>query len=409
MAGIRIRPLATLLCLMQIAAPTAAIDLTELRAQAEDQAQRHAVSRQLDAHLRNAPDDLQARLLLAQVSAWQNDWPAARRHYDQLLARQPEHVDALLGKAQVEVWSGTPDAALPLLAQARAVAPDYRDLWRLELQALAMISGHAARRQAKAVRADAAARFPDEDWRHVPALAGAPWPLASEHGIEISLGGHYEALDRGQQDWQHGSLGVTHVAPDARRSFVALRNSRRFGRTDTQIEAGRWQPLSERISVQADAAVSPASDVLARWSVHGQLSHDWRNGWIAHLSGRHSHYSDVDVDTIRVGVERYWRSWRFAYGLSQSWPSQGTTTSSHDLRLDHYYQDHSFIGIGLNRGREVVAVAAETRATDRLRGIRLIGRHWFDRRWGIGWELGQLRQGDLHTRNGIRLDVHYRY
>lgn len=111
-----------------------------------------------------APEDAEARYLLARVLAWQGRHEHALAEFERLLANEPANSDYLLGEAQALVWKGEPERALPLLAKARRLAPQYEDVWRAQIAALVALGDAGRLRQARLIRAEARRRFPQSSW-----------------------------------------------------------------------------------------------------------------------------------------------------------------------------------------------------------------------------------------------------
>jgi cytochrome c-type biogenesis protein CcmH len=91
---------------------------------------------ELRAHLRQAPDDAQGWLLLAQTSASLGQSDAARDAYDQLLRLMPDNTVAMVGWAEADSMSRADHRiegrSRSLLQRAVALEPDnQRGLWLL--------------------------------------------------------------------------------------------------------------------------------------------------------------------------------------------------------------------------------------------------------------------------------------
>lgn len=399
----RARTAALLLALfvVTIAFGVRGADLDSVREQALAGLHAEAAS-ELRRILAADPGDDEARFLLARVLAWQEDYPAALVEYQRLLAAHPGHVDYLLGEAQTLLWSGRPAEALDPLEQAREAAPGYVMLWEVELQALEAMEEEGAGRRARELRAEAARRFPEREWsgRHEVSAAAE---------TEFALGYRHEFLDNGYEDWQEWRLEASRRLPDGPTLFGVVRETERFSEQDRQLIGGAYLPLQPAWVLLLEADASPEHAVLPRWSLSAGLQRALAAGWSLHGGLRHTAYSDTDTLALRLGVERYLGSWRWAYAFSRTRVEEAGLANSHDLALDYFYGTGSRIGAGLTMGRELESTGAGERQVSRVRGVRLGGRHWTGRHWGVSWELGTYRQGDFYTRDGISLGLRYRY
>ena len=117
------------------------------------------------------PDDAAARFLEARLLGWTEDYAGALEVYETLLDREPTNADYLLGKGQVLLWMGRPGDAQAVLERARQLAPDYEELWRLELNARIARAGSVPDPELVAFADAAQARFPDAAWARYEPLS----------------------------------------------------------------------------------------------------------------------------------------------------------------------------------------------------------------------------------------------
>jgi YaiO family outer membrane protein len=91
---------------------------------------------------------------------------------------------------------------------------------------------------------------------------------------------------------------------------------------------------------------------------------------------------------------------RFSYLLFAGGPEGHAISSSHRIQWAHYYGDRDWMGVSAVQGRETDNLGEGVFSTTRVNGVSLSGRHNLSSDWGLIWEVGSLRQGDIYTRNG---------
>ncbi len=457
--------LAVALCAAQPASPAADL-LDEARAAVKNERFDQA-EQLLRQQLRLRKRDDEARFLLARVLAWQSKRGDALIEYDALLKAHPRNADYLLGKAQTLVWDGRPAQALPLLREARRIAPRYEDVWRLQIAALIAVGDEYRLRQARIIRAMAAERFSQSDWRVVgldpatptlqpaspPAQAAtmppapsvvtpadppsavaktpatlAPGPekepaiTASGGGVattsraasavaaqprrsELELGLTGDNLTNGFAGWRSIYLEGLHRYGERNVIYGTLRETQRFGLYDSEAQGGFYYPLADTWTSLVEASVSPSRNVLPKFSVLGQLQKKLDYGWNLQAGIRHSEYTTLNANIGIFTVERYWSNFRGAYSLYLGRPEGGSSSSSHVLALDYYYGERNFIGVSVNDGREVAGLGPLGVITSEVRGFVLRGRHWITPDWAVSFEALHQEQGSLYIRQGVRVGL----
>ncbi|MDX1515113.1 MAG: YaiO family outer membrane beta-barrel protein, partial [Gammaproteobacteria bacterium] len=194
------------------------------------------------------PNDEEARFLLARVLSWREQFAASLAQYDVLLGRSPGNADYLLGKAQVLYWSGRSADALPVITEARRLAPDYAAVWRLEIGVLAALGGEENLARARRLRQQAVARFPDQEFD----------PVVSDTGPglrrnEIELAGSYDHLSDGRDAWRGISLRLSHDFSRRENVYAVVRGTDRFDQTDQELQIGGYLALADKWTFNYEA------------------------------------------------------------------------------------------------------------------------------------------------------------
>ena len=360
----------------------------------------------LEAAVAARPDDTDTRDALARSCARAGNPEAALAQYDVLLARDANNVDWLLGKSQALVALGRAREALPLLERARAVAPAYEDVWRLNASALDALDEFDT---ADALLGQAQAQFPQSTWPRERQAALAERRLL-ERGTRLSVDASYEDLSGDRPAWRGASVGIDRRLDGPRHVFAGLHLEERFETRDTQALVAYADRLTEDWSYGVSADVAPDAQVLPQWSVTGEAGRALPNAWSLGFRLRHASYASVNVDTLAGTVEKYTDWFSVGYSLNVAKTSDIDDLSyGHLLRFVHDYGRDSRVGLFVGFGEEAETVAPGVVQVTSTRSISLNGLHWTSAAWGIAWEAGWYEQGDLYNRIRVRLGLEHRF
>jgi YaiO family outer membrane protein len=359
----------------------------------------------LERSVHASPQDTDARFALARAYARAGLFADAEREFDFLLAKNADDVDWLLGKSQALVAMQRPREALPLLANARRLAPHYEDVWRTEATALEAAGDQHG---ALALLASASVRFP-----------GAGWPgerrarLMEERlltsGTRLSAGVAYEDLSRENEPWRSAFAAVMVPISGSTRLVAALALERRYGRQDEQISAGIAHQLPARWSLDAGVAATPGAELLAKHHAHLELARPMGRRTSAGLRYRRSHYDAVDVDALAASGEYAFGGYRLAYTLTGTRPTDIDVTLGHAVRFARDYGTASNVTALAARGDDAETVSPGRVLVTRVTTLAVYGVHWRSAAWGYSWSASWTEQGDLYERLGVRLGVERRF
>ncbi|MCQ4264660.1 hypothetical protein CXK91_18910 [Stutzerimonas stutzeri] len=374
--------------LLALAMPCAAAvaDVATAERQVRDQ-QLDAAEMTLQAQLAQQPDDQEAQFLLARVLSWQGRPEQALPIYERLLERQPDNADYLLGHGQALLWAGRPQRALRSLERAAQLAPDYAEVQQVIQQARAALT----------VPASTSASAP------VP-VAGA----ATKRRHELEISARQDWLDSGFDNWRSQRLDYASTKPESFGWYGALSREQRFGEWDEGVEAGVVVPLDENWTLQPEVGYQPSPYFLPEWHADLRLQRRLPDGYLGAVSVRRTEYESTRVDRLALSAERYWNAWRAGYTLNVTDVANAGTPIGHDLALDYYYQGLSYAGLRLTVGEEE-AVEEQQLITSDVRAISLQGRHWFDTRWALSWEIGHQQQGSYYDRQWLQIGLRHAF
>ncbi len=398
--------IAVLLGLASFRLPAAEDALAQARSAIERDDYARAIAG-LEVQLAKQPGDVDARYLLARTLAWSRDWDAATREYDRLLSLDPDNANYLLGKAQVLVWSERPQQALPILERARSIAPDSETIWRLESQALLASGGIDHLRRFEEFSAAARERFPLSTWPLWQ--SGNIQAIDFEPVSEYEIGGSYDSLDNGYDDWNSVYLEGGYSPSRNKVFYAAVESSERFSQREAEILAGAYLPLDEELVLMLEASIAPGADVLPQWSAMAGLNRAFEDGWDFSGGFRHSEYSESRYELLNLGVARYWGDWLAGYTVYAGWTEGAGTSVSHLVRIERYYGKSNRIGILAGAGKDSESVGQDRLLTSNTRTFGVTGRHWINSEWALSWSATWQRQGDIYNRAGVRAGLRRKF
>jgi YaiO family outer membrane protein len=355
----------------------------------------------LRAELAAAPDDEMAQFTLARVLAWAGDHTAALAQYDALIAAHPVNVDYSLGRAHVLAWTGRDEAALSELARARSLAPDYADVWRLELALLARRDDSAVR--LRELRSQAAARFPASDWWQDSDEHESTAPATAE--TELAFGSLRERLSNGAPDWTSSFVQVSRRGNEGALLYGAIRREERFDRSDSIVAGGAGWHVLQRWSLGFDLDLGSNVDFVPRVAATAWAQLNSPGGWETQFRLRQRDYGDVDVTSAAVTLGRYFGDFRAAYTLDISRLQGAATSAGHSATLSFYATDRTQLNVTVAAGDEAETIGPGRVLRMDVGGYSLGLRHTLNDRWRLSGSLGSHRQGDFYTRRYVGFSV----
>lgn len=376
--------------------------------------------KRIRAKLESSPDNSDLRLLLIRSLIQQKKYDAAIVEYRPLRLSEPHNVDYVVAVAMLHVSRGAPLEALPELDRARSMAPDHEDIWKAEVNALDAAGSDTHNRQAQDLRQQAAVRFPNSTWMNASTQIvskglkrepenGAPQKITDlTRRTTIEISASTDRLSNGSGDWKGTGLQMTHRIADQHLISAGLRDTRRFGLSDTQVEASYSAPLTARLIGTLDGTFSTSHHVLPKNSLGAILQYEVMPAWFVHGGIKNTQYDNASVNQGTLLLEHYFSSYRWAAAWRPT-RALGTTAHSADFRFDYIYSDLSSVGVTLSAGRDVATVEGPTVIVSDVRAITVNGRHWFNREWALHYEVGGTRQGDAYSKNGVLLGVEYAF
>jgi YaiO family outer membrane protein len=313
------------------------------------------------------------------------------------MLEEPNNVDYMFGYAQVLFWHDEIPRSIRFLEQARKLAPEYEDIWKLEYRAMNIQTSNRSRASIDEFRQIAAERFPNAEWYRKPAKTVSKtyhWDFSASH----------EYLDNGAPDWEQ--LNALFGRNLKEKALVTLSASTmtRFGTTDTQFGFGGFLDMGADWTVTAGFAVSSSPSFLPDTAIDLALSRRFEHGWVGGARWRRRDYESASVDSMGLVTERYIGKYRIAYALDSAHLSSEQALI-HALTVNFYADSGSQLGVILAAGEEVEIVGPNQLLKTEVNSIALTGRHPITGYLGFRWRLATHRQGQYYRRNAIGISI----
>src|SRR3984957_6359424 len=283
----------------------------------------------LNEHLKEVPDDSDARVLLGLICSWNKHYDEGRRAFTLVLKSDPDYKDAVLGLIHLELWSGNPRRALELAQNAlklRPLDPDYK----AELE------------KAQADLAESRVTLPSSHGNAAaPASEGPKW----EAGIAES---NIFYSDK-RSSWHE-------TAVDISRNFTAgwvtatFSHANWFGEGSNLIDLQSYPSIRHGTYAFVDVAFSPDATLSPHRRLGGEIFQSLPRGFEASAGFRYMRFNDNTLlYTASVG-KWFGNNWILARTFISPDPIVGATTS-YQLSMRHYWNDPDrFLGLRFGEG-----------------------------------------------------------
>jgi YaiO family outer membrane protein len=239
-----------------------------------------------------------------------------------------------------------------------------------------------------------------------PATVTPPHPTPPTPPTELFAGVGYEALTADMAAWKE-VLARLHIGVGPGVGVhVQARGTDRFGRADTQVQAG-MNARAGGWSGAAEVAVSPTGNVLPTLSVLAEVHRDLGRGWVVGAGGR---YLDHDIGPVRIGTfitDYYAGDYRLGYTLSMGFVDDASA-AAHRVSASRYYGDGSGVTALVGTGQSVERLSVEDLLITDILAVAVWGVHWASPRIGITWGASFNRHGALFDRRGMQLGARVR-
>jgi len=233
-------------------------------------------------------------------------------------------------------------------------------------------------------------------------------PVYGEAGPTIEWIQSSDHLSNGSSNWHSEELRAsTQIAP---RNSVdgTLRQTNRFGLSDSQIEINYAFPLSKLLTGLVTVSDSTTHRVLPKTNFGASLQYEFAPAWLFNAGTSRTNYDNASVNKAALGIEHYFSAFRLAVNWRPT-RLEGVSANGEDVRLDYYYGDVNYVGIQVATGQEAANVGTRGVSVSSVRSAALTGRHELSRNWKLRYGVERVKQGDFYNRTGVRLGAQYAF
>jgi YaiO family outer membrane protein len=228
---------------------------------------------------------------------------------------------------------------------------------------------------------------------------------------EAQLNFSVERLTGDFGTWRSASVYVQRKFDNKQIVWANYRVSERRRVRDQEFIFGVYKPFSKKWAFTGEAMYSPTSRYVGRFSVMGEAEKIFKKGFVAHVGGRFTKYTNVKAVTGYGLVEKYWGSNRAAYTLYVTKLSNAGTAPTHRLQYNRYYGERlNSIGAAVAFGREHENLGPEIGILrNDTWSVSFSARHWLTDKVGINIDGTIHRQGNLYYRRGLSFGLRFRF
>ncbi len=263
--------------------------------------------------LERYPEDLDTRVLLGRIHAWEKRFNEARRELNTVLEAKPDYLDARVALIDTELWDGRAEKAERLCEEGLEMHPDDPELLDRQRKAI--------RRQADRMKHKLSAWYRYEDFD----TDLDPW---HETGLQLSR----------KMNWGDLIGRVTHVE--------------RFDDSGQQFEIDAYPKLPNRFYFYLNAGYS-GSDLFPEYRYGAELYKNFDDGWEASLGMFRMHFENSTATLYTGSVAKYWKQWWFSLRPTLAdWELDDSLSWRFSSR--RYFNDpESYIGFSVGDGDQL--------------------------------------------------------
>lgn len=132
------------------------------------------------------------------------------------------------------------------------------------------------------------------------------------------------------------------------------------------------------------------------------------SGWTVEPGYQWTSYNSVDVEKASLAVEKYWQTFRFAYGVARV-TLNGEQAFNQRLQADWFYRDGDKLSAGVAQGDDQEVLDTGVVIQTPVSSYFLAGEHRLASQWQMLWQVQHTDQGDIYRQQGARLGIRYQF
>lgn len=232
-----------------------------------------------------------------------------------------------------------------------------------------------------------------------------------ENKTEVQVTTNYEGLTKGLGTWKSVTINVRHDFSKRQVLYGFYQKAYRAEVYSDTATVGLYQPLSKNHTLLLETSFSPQHKFLPKWSGMAQLETRLSPTTFLNTGYRRTIYRDAKVNIVNVGVEKYWKAYRFVYTASLANAKNTGTSLMNRVQADKYYGERAnTIGADFVFGQEVSSILGDGKVLkSNITGVSFGGKHWLTDKFGINYRANFYRQGEFYSRGGTTLGVIFKF
>jgi len=354
----------------------------------------------LSDRLQSHPTEVQTQFLYARTLAWGGKYPEAIATMDQILEQQPKNSDYLFTKARILSWQNKNLQAIRLLDQARAISPNYFDIWQLQFSLLKREYAEKNGDKINSYFVQFKNQFPNKKIQPliVPAPAKKRYILATAN---------YEIFNNNYKNGKGTSISYG----DSWKKYqfvLGLDFINRFNLNDQQFNLSASTKKKTNIWLSGGISASSQHSLLPTYSIYAQVNYLTHKKWLGSYKLSHKGYKSVTVNNNQLAISKRWKNFEPRFALYITTIDYIDITLGASAQLTHFFENNHTIRLSISAGNELEYIGKKTKIYN-VQNITIDGKYQISPVWHFIYAISHHIQGTAYTQNGILSGLQFRF